>query len=71
MEKVTPNLEHVPKRVYVREGGVITCREILSVHKGILSPMINEGKALFILCLSVEKAKMLMEDLYYGEYTGG
>lgn len=68
-DKVIPNLEHVPERSYTRVGGIITCREVTSFESG-LDPTVSEGQVLFILCLSVKKAETLMEDLYYGQYTG-
>ena len=71
MNRIIPRLEcGVPKRVYYIDGGVITCKEILKLTPGV-EPLVSEGETLFVMCLSVEKAKMLMEDLYYGQYTGG
>ena len=58
-----------PERSYKRIGGVITCREVTGI-KSELDLTVSEGRILFVLCLSVEKAEMLMEDLYYGQYTG-
>jgi hypothetical protein len=71
MDRVIPNLEHVPKRVYMCEDGVITCREYISHTTEYFKTKVETGKVLFVLALSLEKAEMLMQDLYYGEYTGG
>jgi hypothetical protein len=69
MDRVTPNLEHVPKRTYIRKGGNIVCREVLGTGEGI-DLGVSDGQFLFRIWLSVGNAKLLMEDLYYGEYTG-
>lgn len=59
LERVTPNREHVPKRAYIRfENGYIRCIDSES------------GVILFSITLTNHNAKLLMEDLYYGEYTG-
>ena len=56
---VTPNLAHVPLRTYIRYGGDITCHDY------------KNKAVLFMIALTTDDAKLLMEDLYYGEYTGG
>lgn len=72
MDKVTPGPGgYLSGRVYVREGSVVSCKEIIKIHEGAVDRMISEGKELFRLNLTIETAKILMEDLYYGEYTGG
>ena len=56
---VTPNLEYAPEREYVHNNeGNIICRAIIS------------KKIIFELRLTKKQADILMEDLYYGEYTG-
>ena len=67
--KVVPNLESVSKRVYTYENETIICREIVSFSSSV-DCKIKVGKVLFTLSVSEGTAKMLMEDLYYGQYTG-
>ena len=59
LETVTPRLEYCHKRFYARKGCKI----------GILN--IKDHKLLFTLELPTEElANAVMDDLYYGEYTG-
>lgn len=63
------------KRVYALNGGTVICREIISLPDEAYFPdkpksLIKTGKELFRLSLLKDEAEMLMEDLYYGEYTG-
>ena len=58
-DRVTPNLSYVPERTYIRYEGSIVCFDYKSKEE------------LFRITLTTDNAKLLMEDLYYGEYTGG
>ena len=70
MKQVTPNLEHIPKRTYIRTGAVIRCYRVLKVSRTI-APIVMSRKFIWKIIMSSESAaKMLMDDLYYGEYTG-
>ena len=76
MNRVVPHFESLPKRVYTYDGETVICREIISFPEEAYSSFkpkdsIKTGKELFRLSLSKDKAEMLMNDLYYGEYTGG
>ena len=61
MDQVTPNLESVPERTYIRIGKTIQCFKVPTPDRLIWQLDLP----------SVELAIALMEDLYYGEYTGG
>lgn len=69
-DKVIPGVDHPPKRVYTRVGSTITCREVTGIESEV-DLTVTEGLVLFTLRLPLGSAKMLMEDLYYGQYTGG
>ena len=61
-------------RTYTREGNVVRCYAVL---KGVRRRFIDKreivrGKLIWVLPLPTEQdANNLLEDLYYGEYTGG
>ena len=75
MDQVTPNLESVPERTYIRTGETIQCfrvseciRDSTTFNLIIATP----DKPIWELDLpSEDLAITLMNDLYYGEYTGG
>lgn len=71
IDLVTPRLESVPERTYMRDGSIIKVYEVLSVDEA--SSSVNKGDMeIFIITLESEEiAVALMEDLYYGQYTGG
>jgi len=71
-DAVIPNLEHVPERKYERNGSRISCFEIKSVTGSATHPVHNYADTpIFTIQLANEDhAKALMNDLYYGEYTG-
>ena len=65
--KATPKLEWIPERTYKRYGAVIICYRIPDYKK----PKEHEDTPIFTISLdTVEHAKNIMEDIYYGEYTG-
>ncbi len=69
-DQVIPKLSHIPIRTYIHDGnGLITCYNINNFRYGI-DPKIETGEIIFVLSLTIKQAQMLMEDLYYGEYTG-
>ncbi len=69
MEKVTPQLEFGPDRQYRRTGAIITCHKVISCSC-LYALEVNEEVMFTINMPSVEDAKTLMNDIYYGEYTG-
>jgi hypothetical protein len=70
MEKVVPQREWSPKREYTQHGLRIECRAISSYDEREHIATC-EDKPVFVLDMPSEKAaEMLMNDLYYGEYTG-
>ena len=72
MKQVTPNLESLPERTYIRIGKTIQCFRVLKYFTDIRKPMIIASEPIWQLDLPlIESAIELMEDLYYGEYTGG
>jgi hypothetical protein len=70
---VTPQYESVPTRQYYRDGAVISCFAVVKWQDHDLKrKIITEDTPLYELTLpSAEEANILMENLYYGEYTGG
>jgi hypothetical protein len=59
MKTVTPSIEFSPERIYKQNKNIIKCFDI------------KNSKLLFNIVLeNNEYADMLMNDLYYGEYTG-
>jgi hypothetical protein len=72
IEKVVPELEWEPKRKYERDGKTITCYEVSDADISRVAPVLTYKFApIFVLKMeSDEHAKALMNDLYYGEYTG-
>lgn len=72
MEQVTPRLEHTPVRTYKRSGNMIECYAVLpSKGKEIdMEVTCGDYPEFIIELFSEEIAEQLMEDLYYGEYTG-
>ena len=72
-DQVTPQYEYVPKRSYLRNGKVVKCYLIVADSGSILDRKLTlDDIPLFTLEFSSETlAQQLMEDLYYGEYTGG
>ena len=75
MNQVTPNLETVPERTYIRKGKTIQCFKVCECHTektGYSFVILTPEKPIWQLeLLSIDSAIALMEDLYYGEYTGG
>ena len=66
-DSVTPNLEHVPKRTYKRDGSAIKCYNIPSYQK----PEIHDELPMLVFDVGTDAiARTVMKDLYYGEYTG-
>ena len=72
-EQVTPEYESVPERSYIRTEATITCYPIIADDGGVTERQLVLGDSpVFTLELpSEELAVLLMNDLYYGEYTGG
>ena len=71
-DQVTPQYERHPTRSYVQEGAVIRCYPIEHDTGGVDRKITLSAHPLFVMQMaSKEDADMLMEDLYYGEYTGG
>ena len=71
MDQVTPNLEFVPKRSYKRRDSKIECFKVLSCDGSLERNLTLSKSPIFEIDMLTEKvAIMLMEDLYYGEYTG-
>jgi len=70
---VTPQYESVPTRQYHRDGAVIKCFAVVGFEENISHRnIVIEDSPLYELTLpSAEEANKLMENLYYGEYTGG
>lgn len=62
---VVPNLDSVPERIYLRSGSVVKCYRYRASFDVGLSDFIFE-----ITFGDESEAVILMEDLYYGEYTG-
>ena len=73
VDQVTPQFEYVPKRSYLRNGKTVKCYLIVADSGGILDRELTlDDIPLFTLEFPCELfAQHLMEDLYYGEYTGG
>lgn len=73
MINVTPNLDHAPKRTYKRDGKVINCHTVKSyLQTGTGVKLVLDPIPDFSITLNFESTAIkLMEDLYYGEYTGG
>lgn len=69
--EVTPNLERmIVKRTYKRYGKTIKVFKVLSCT-GVDYKVTLADAPLFEFEMPTEdSAKLLMEDLYYGEYTG-
>jgi len=72
LKTVVPEAEWEPQREYRRNGAVITCHRIIDAKVSVIrSEYKYDERVLFTLVLSSEEyAKALMNDLYYGEYTG-
>ncbi len=71
MNKVIPNLEHTPERVYKRSGKKVTCYPVVGITEGIDRDVKESDQSLFTIELpSEEEAKQIMLDLYYGQYSG-
>lgn len=69
LKKVIPNSEHNPERIYVHDGnGLIICYSIPKFSRSGFTPGNEE---LFRFQINKSNAELLMEDIYYGEYTGG
>lgn len=72
-EQVVPCAEFVPERVYRRYGSQIACLNITDSKSDAFGYKIevDEEAPIFSVDMpSEDAAKMLMADLYYGEYTG-
>ena len=67
---VIPNREWAPERLYKRIGKKIIVYSVIEVDAVFLE--FRPGNKLFSFELPSEReAIQLMEDLHYGEYTGG
>ena len=72
--QVTPMLESVPERTYIREGRNITCYEVLEhqdPESSSYKVTYNAVPSFYFKLPSAAAAKLVMNDMYYGEYTGG
>ena len=66
-DKATPRFEHSPERTYERKGAIVSCYLIPDSSK----PEEREDSPIFTIHFDDEEnAKKLIEDIYYGEYTG-
>lgn len=72
MDQVTPNYEFYPKRRYLRDGIRIECFAIVGDSGGATNRelTLSDDPVFTLLLPSEDAAKELMNDLYYGEYTG-
>lgn len=72
IEWVTPNYESHPKRSYLRAGARIECFTIVGDSGGAMNRKLtlSDDPVFTLLLPSEDAAKELMNDLYYGEYTG-
>jgi len=71
MKQVTPMREYAPERSYIQIGTEIKCFKVLSVDNGIDQIIHLSDDPIFTIKMpSEESARLLIEDLYYGEYTG-
>jgi hypothetical protein len=72
VEQVTPKFERHPVRTYIREGATIRCFAIEGQSGCFTKPVFQLSTSpLFVIqAPSEEAAETLMEDMYYGEYTG-
>lgn len=69
--EVIPEAEFAPDRVYLHDGnGNIRCYALRSYDRSVLERKYEKGEMLFEIKLSIENAELLMNDLFYGEYTG-
>jgi hypothetical protein len=73
MNQVTPGLESIPERSYIQVDKRIRCFKVLTSCWDCSSTKITlSDKPIYQLDLPTEEAaRTLMDDLYYGEYTGG
>lgn len=75
MDQVTPSLESVPERTYIRIDKTIQCFKVLECTRSSTEfnlVIATPDEPIWQLDLpSTDMAEALMEDLYYGEYTGG
>jgi len=70
-QSVIPSREHNPERIYFRYGRDIKCFEILTFSDFPNTLIEYKPEPAFIIITPNEDAaKLLMNDLYYGEYTG-
>ncbi|MGE4340927.1 MAG: hypothetical protein AB7E55_34005 [Pigmentiphaga sp.] len=72
MIKVTPNYEHSPERSYILEGKLVKCFSVVADDGKIFARKLtlSDEPIFCLLCPSEDSAQQLMNDLYYGEYTG-
>jgi len=69
--KVIPGAEGQPARCYLRERATVKCYSIISFNQFTDEDLNLESDPLFAFTfVEEEHAVKLMEDLYYGEYTG-
>lgn len=68
-DQVTPNIEHCPERTYKRTGAVITCFQAVRAE-GLWDDVTLGNELYSFEMISEDIAIKLMQDLYYGEYTG-
>lgn len=69
VDQVTPNIEYCPERTYKRTGAVITCIEVIRVE-GLDNKLTLGDEHYSFRMPNEDIAIKLMQDLYYGEYTG-
>ena len=74
-KKIIPNLEWQPERVYCQTNNIVTCYQITEVNTSITTVLetivIDIERPIFVMTFTdKEAADSLMDDLYYGEYTG-
>ena len=71
MREVIPELNYAPKRKYVQTNNIIRVYNVLNSYRTVDQLCICEDTAAFTIELQDEEtAKLVMNDLYYGEYTG-
>lgn len=71
LEQVTPRLESLPERTYKRVGKTVRCFKVLRHDEFSYKLMVSDAPVFELELPDVQSAVLLMDDLYYGEYTGG
>ncbi len=73
-EQVTPMAAHAcAERSYLRKGAVVRCFSVSEQTSSIYgtSVVLSDTPVFTLPFESAELASAFMNDLYYGEYTGG